>query len=265
MSVTDFIYDNTLLSSFDNGQYVISNFSVGNTPTEGQRNVAQTSLFMGKEQPFLYQTYTSTLTFVISIIKNPCIDSDTALTVQEVEKMKRWLCRPAPHVFRLIKKEYEDVFWEGSFNITEELIGSRRVGVTLTFISTRPFAVQNDTLFSGTVTSGEEITINDSSAELGYLYPDMTVTCLADGDLIIHNDFEDRSTIVKNCSENEVITFSKYLQIKTSLESHELFDDFNYKFLRICNNYATTENVITFSLPCEYEIVYNPIRKVIPV
>lgn len=259
------MYDGISLNSFKNGKYVMANFTTGNVPTEGQRNIVQTSLFSGKEQPFLYQTYSSTLSFTISIIKNPCIDDNIYFTVEDIEELKRWLCRPAPHIFRLIDSQYSDVYWEGSFNLTEEVTGSNRIGVTITFVSTRPFALQNDIQYSGTVNSGDTITINDSSVEQGFLYPDMVITCLANGELEIYNDFENRATIVKNCQVDEEITFSKYLQISTSNAMHDIYNDFNYQFFRICNNYETNENVITFSIPCRYSITYNPIRKVIPI
>lgn len=265
MSVADFIYDNTRLSEFQDGKYVMASFSSTTTPTEGQRDITQTSLFMGKEQPFLYQIYSSTLAFTITIIKNPCKTDEISISIEEMEALKRWLCRPAPHIFKLPEAEYQGVHWDGSFNITEELSGSRRIGATLNFISTRPYAVQDDVTYSGTATANEQIIINDTSVELGYLYPEVIITCSTSGDLVIHNDFEDRDTIVKNCTNGETLTFSKYLQLQSSQESHNVYDDFNFKFLRICNNYLTNENVITFSLPCEYTIVYNPIRKVIPV
>jgi len=265
LSAADFIYDGVKLSEFKNGAFLVANFTTGNTPTEGQRNINQTPLFMGKEQPFLYQNYTSTLTFTISIIKNPCYDSLGVISIQDMEDLKRWLCRPAPHAFKLTENEYKNIFWEGSFNITEELRGSTRIGATLTFVSTRPFALQEDTIFSNTVEAGETITITDTSVELGYIYPNMTVKCLEAGDLIITSDFEDRQTVIKNCKQDEIITFSKYLQIESSDTEHALYDDFNYKFPRICNNINTNVNNITFSLACEYSIIYNPIRKVIPV
>jgi len=259
------MYDNIALNDFKDGKYIMANFTTGDVPVEGQRNIAQTSLFSGKEQPFLYQNYSSTLTFTISIIKNPCKDDNIYLTVQDVEDLKRWLCRPAPHAFRLIDSQYNDVFWEGSFNLTEEIAGSNRIGVTITFVSTRPYALQNDIQYSGTVDSNGSITIQDSSVEQGFLYPDMTIVCSQSGDLEIYNDFDDRTTIVKNCEVDEVISFSKYLQISSSNSAHDVYNDFNYQFFRICNNYETNENVVTFSIPCEYTITYNPIRKVIPI
>lgn len=243
----------------------MANFTTGNVPTEGQRNIVQTSMFSGKDQPFLYQNYSSTLSFIISIIKNPCMDDNVYFTIEDIEELKRWLCRPAPHVFQLTNSQYNNIFWEGSFNITEEIVGSNRVGITATFVSTRPFALQQDVVYQGTISDNESLIINDSSIEQGYLYPDMTIVCLAGGELIIHNDFEDRETIITNCVKNEEITFSKYLQVSSSVSNHEIYNDFNYQFFRICNNYETNENVITFSLPCRYSITYNPIRKVIPI
>lgn len=111
----------------------------------------------------------------------------------------------------------------------------------------------------------EEVIIEDSSMEIGYIYPEITIRCLEDGNLSIYNDFDQRETIVENCSADEEITFSKYLQIESSLSEHEIYDDFNFVFTRIGNNFVTGENILTFSLPCEFTITYNPIRKVLPV
>ena len=280
LSIANFIYDDISFNTFEGGKYVIAGFNTETTASEGTRNLNQISLFMGKERPFGYLTYDTTLTFTISIIKNPCMDDNIIMGTSEIERLKRWLCRPAPHKLKLVSGEstnknwddyfnqfnqYENIYWEGSFNVTEELIGGRRIGVSLTFISTRPFALQEDTVFSGIIEAGQSIIIKDASNEIGYLYPDMTIKCLEGGELSIHNDFEDRYTVVENCTANETITFSRYLQITSDSASHNVYDNFNYVFLRIGNNFYSNENVLTFSMGCEYEIRYNPIRKVLPV
>ena len=135
----------------------------------------------------------------------------------------------------------------------------------MTFISTRPYALQDDVVFSGELNANGNVTINDLSTEIGYIYPTLIISCLDSGNLSIYNDFDQRTTTINNCSANEKIVFSKYLQIESSESSHNVYDDFNYTFLRIGNNFVTGENVLTFSLPCEYIITYNPIRKVLPI
>ena len=280
MSIANFIYDDIPLNTFEGGKYIIASFSTETTASEGTRNLNQISLFMGKERPFGYLTYDTTLTFTMSIIKNPCTNDNIIMGADEIERLKRWLCRPAPHKLKLIDSasiennwdeyfnqfnQYENIYWEGSFNITEEIIGGKRIGVSLTFISTRPFALQEDVVFSGAVAAGQSVIIEDDSNEIGYLYPDITIKCLESGELSIHNDFEDKYTVVENCAINEIITFSKYLQISSNNSSHNIYDYFNYEFLRIGNNFYSNENILTFSMSCEFEIRYNPIRKVLPV
>lgn len=267
LAISNFKYDNISLSNFNNGKYILGYFSTDENPTEGQRNYNQTPLFLGLEQPFVYSNYEDTLTFTLSIVKNPCVTDEDSISVIEMEALKRWLCRPAPHKFELDGEEYANIYWEGTFQIEEEIIGAKRAGVTLTFISTRPYALQKDVIFEGTIENIEDdtLTINDVSTEIGYTYPTIQITCKEAGDLIIYNSFDDRQTIVNNCRNNEVITFTRYLQITTNVSSHEIQDDFNYKFLRIGNNYSTRTNTLSFSIPCEYVITYNPIRKVLPI
>ena len=97
----------------------------------------------------------------------------------------------------------------------------------------------------------------------GYIYPDITITLKSAGDLKIMNEFDKRETVVRGCSSGETLTFTHLLQILSSNKSHELGDDFNYKFIRINNEYGNTLNKLTFNLPCTYSISYNPIAKVV--
>lgn len=268
MAISDFYYDNIRLSEFDGGKYVIGYFTAEETPKEGERVIHQTPLYFGKEQPFVYTNFEDTLTFTMGVIKNPCITDQTTISVAEMEKLKRWLDRPAPHTFQLSRASnspYYGIYWEGSFKVEEVIIGSQRVGVVLTFTSISPFAFQAQQVKEGTVQAGRSVTVYDISTEIGYVYPIMTITCNQSGTLELYNEYDQRHTIITNCSANETINFTKYLQISTSNANHNLSNDFNYQFLRIGNNYESNENIITFSLACDYTIRYTPIRKVIPV
>lgn len=265
MAINSFTYDGISLKIFNGGKYILGYFSTDENPKEGDRNYNKVSLYMGLEQPFVYSNYEDTITFTLGIIKNPCATDEAEITIEEMEELKRWLCRPAPHSFKIDDPKYEDIFWEGTFHFEEDITGSKRTGAVLTFESTRPYALQEDVTLIGDVEAEGTITIQDDSVEIGYIYPDMIITCKESGDLTINNSFDGRQTIIKNCEQDEIITFSKYLQITSSLESHDIANDFNYKFLRIGNNFDTQENNISFSLPCDYVITYNPVRKVIPI
>lgn len=268
MAISDFYYDNIRLSEFDGGKYMVAFFNVDETPKEGERVIHQTPLFFGKRHPYIYTNYEDTLTFTIGIIKNPCKTNQTTLSIIEMERLKRWLDRPSPHTFRLsksVKSEYYEIFWQGTFKVEEELAGSQRIGATLTFTSISPFAFQAQEKFQGTAKANSSITIYDPSTEIGYTYPSIEIICSKAGTLELYNEYDQRHTIVTDCRKNEVIHFTANLQISSSDSTHNIPNSFNYQFLRIGNNYESNANKITFLLPCDYTISYNPIRKVIPV
>lgn len=105
--------------------------------------------------------------------------------------------------------------------------------------------------------------LNDTSYEEGYIYPEMEITIKKDGDLTIHNSIENRETYIANCQANEVITLD-YPVIKSlhSSASHNIQNDFNWNFFRVANTYKNSRNDLTISLPCSIKIKYSPIVKV---
>ena len=159
--------------------------------------------------------------------------------------------------------DYEGIFWNGTFNVEEIHSDDVCVGFHLTFTATAPFGYKDKVEFSGSVSKDGSISIDDTSDDEGYIYPDITVTLKAAGDLKITNNFDKRTTVVRGCSSGETLTFTHLLQILSSNKSHELGDDFNYKFIRINNEYGNVVNKLTFNLPCTYSISYNPIAKVV--
>lgn len=62
--------------------------------------------------------------------------------------------------------------------------------------------------FSGSVDKDGSISINDTSDEEGYLYPDITITLKSAGDLKITNEYDKRTTVVRGCSSGETLTFT---------------------------------------------------------
>lgn len=68
--------------------------------------------------------------------------------------------------------------------------------------------------------------------------------------------------VIKNVSVGEVITIDGPTHIITSsLDSHKLYDDFNFEFFRIGNTINNRNNRISASLPCKLEFTYSPIIK----
>lgn len=129
---------------------------------------------------------------------------------------------------------------------------------------------ENDNIIEGTHTDGYQYvtlgqvykaSLNDTSYEEGYIYPQMEITVKRDGDLTIHNSIENRETFIANCKVNEVITLD-YPVIRSSDSSHKIQNDFNWTFFRVANTYDNSRNDLVVTLPCSIKIKYSPIVKV---
>lgn len=129
---------------------------------------------------------------------------------------------------------------------------------------------ENDNIIEGSHTDGYQYvslgqiykaSLNDTSYEEGYIYPQMEITVKRDGNLTIHNSIENRETYIANCKSNEVITLD-YPVIRSSDSSHNIQNDFNWAFFRVANTYDNSRNDLVISLPCSIKIKYSPIVKV---
>ena len=109
----------------------------------------------------------------------------------------------------------------------------------------------------------DKFTFFDISDEIGYIYPDIEIECLSDGNLDIYNSIEDRHTVIKNCSNGEKITFNDNLVMTTSVDPHKIQNDFNYKPFRISNSYESRKNIISSSIPVRITFEYSPYVKVV--
>lgn len=268
MRAVDFVYDGIQLSSYG---FIIADFDdnsdLGSVTTDSQLSFTNFSMFNGKWQPLSISTYKDTLRIEFSIIRNPCnIESEEKmfLSLSEIREFKRWLNRPTYHELRIIDDsgEFDGIFWNGSANVEEVHALGKCVGFDITFYTDRPFALGDTLTYKGTVDMNGVVKIVDASDDEGYVYPEIKLTLQTDGDLEITNSFDERTFLINDCVSGEVITITPELQILTS-ENREIGKAFNWKFLRICNNFRNRMNEFTFSLPCQYEIKYNPIVKAV--
>ena len=209
--------------------------------------------------------YESRIEITFQICKYSCVSSDPSpISVYELREIKRWLNRPDFHKFKLIQPDWADIYMEGSFNINHIEFSGQIYFLELTFISNRPFALHEPLVYSfQTTATNKKYAIYDISDEIGYIYPDLKITCLEDGDLEINNSSENRTTIIRGCKKNEVITFSKLLTISSSLSSHKIQNDFNFIFTRISNTYGNRKNELTFTKQAKVELIYSPYVKAV--
>ena len=136
-------------------------------------------------------------------------------------------------------------------------------------ITNRPFALLEPVCISfenteDDIEEGKVWSLSSMSDDEGYIYPEMTIVCNADGDLSMYNEAEDRDMVINNCSFGETITLN-YPIIESSLgddRKTKIQDDFNWVFYRRANKFMDSRNKTTISLPCSVEIIYCPIVKV---
>lgn len=267
MQAKDFEYDGEFLS--DKG-YIICSLDESNVQTinsDSQLTFNTQSFLNGKKLAYSSVLYEDRIEFSFLIMKKPCgkTQNQLAISGHEERELKRWLNRHNANKFKFIQPEWENIFLNGSFNVNNVEISGILYFLELNFISNSPLAFKENVSHKFVASSSNnKYTFFDESDEIGYIYPNLLkITCLESGDLEIHNSNENRTTVIKNCTKNEVITFNGDLYFFSSLPSHKIQNDFNYTFFRISNSYKNRRNELTLSKPAVIEFSYNPYVKAV--
>lgn len=264
MRATDFVYDGYSLSDygFMIGKIDSSNgtetFDVGSqitfntTPQHNGKYVALTNV-----------QYDSCVTCTFQICKIPCNVQDMEITFAEFRDLMRWLNRKEFLPFNFCIETGDIVYFDASFNVKKITVGGILYGLELTMETNRPFGYGDKIVHTLKFSNASQtIEIEDASDEIGYIYPDMKITCSSSGDLSIKNAEQNCTMLVKNCESGEVITISGNAQfITTSSTTHKIANDFNYQFMKIGNTFTNRKNTLSVSSPCSIELSYNPIIK----
>lgn len=218
----------------------------------------------GKKFNLTTSYYDENIQINFQICKNPCDMRNFEFSTSEIREIKRWLNRPNFHKFKLIQPKWADFYMMGSFNITELKLNGRVYVLNLTFTADSPLSYHEDITYEFDIENNYgNFLFYDISDEIGYIYPYIEITCLTNCNLTIHNSIEDRTTEIKGCYANEIITFTPELLISTSNPNHKIQNDFNYIFFRIANEYKNRKNIVTFSNPVHVKITYTPLVKVV--
>lgn len=263
MKAYDFMFDERTLSSFG---FIICNFggSKGlDTVTNGAEITFNTiSTLNGQKYELTSTQYDSCLEATFQICKISCGSDVKEITSVEFRELTRWLNRRKFIKFKLLDEDHIDLYYEATFNISRIEIDGCLYGLELSLITNRPFALkESKTITIRNTSHNGKHSLNDTSHEEGYIYPYTEITIKEDGDLNIYNAIEDRNTCITNCISGEVIIMD-YPIIRSSISSHNIQNDFNWKFFRVANTYENSRNDLTISIPCEIKIRYSPIVKV---
>ncbi len=263
MRTYDFSYGDKNLSDFG---FILCNFGGSKgleTVSDGCQITFNTVPVLGGSKHHLVNTeYEECLEDTWQICKHSCKGGIQEITETEHREITRWLNRKNFLKLKILDESHIDIYYEAIFNVSKIKIDGRLFGFELEVKTNAPFALRESRIINikNTVKNGKH-SINDTSHEEGYIYPKTEIVVNADGNLNIHNAIEDRNTYIANVSAGEIITMD-YPVIQSSNSSHNIQNDFNWKFFRIANTYDNSRNDLTISLPCSIKIKYSPIVKV---
>ena len=225
----------------------------------------------GKRHSLTSTQYDECITTTFDICKNPDIYDldDMEISKDECRDIMRWLNRREYLKFCVLPDVDMDsdlCYFNASFNITKIKVHEKLRGLRLTMETDRPFGTAPEKTVIMNFTEGNLTKIfNDGSNEIGVTYPTIIVKCNQSGDLKIKNEDENCEMEVKNCELNEIISvYGDTRIITSSLDGHDISNDFNYVYFRIGNYYRKRDNKITVSLPCTITLKYTPIIKDAP-
>ena len=261
--IKDFIFDGQALSDFGYIAIFENSEDVIEVSAMQYENIKGALSDISHRVSYNYeQNYTSTFL----IIKSECENNEDELwmTHDDISEMTRWLARKQYKWFRFIDEEDDDEIWyKVQVKVSKEYIGDRVLGLQLTVTANAPYGFTREIKKK---IQDSEFTINAISDEEGYIYPDMTIEMLANGDFELLNEYENRITKIANCVAGEVITISggDNLQISSSV-NHDFTKDFNYVFPRLCNMYGDNNNIIDVlsETGSEYEATFNETTNIV--
>lgn len=264
MKCYDFFYDGEYLSEMG---YVLCRFGSGgmDTISNGSEITFNTvSSQYGQKFELANTEYEDCISATFQICIDPCNLNIQEISIDEMRKIMRWLNRKGFHKFKLVDPEYTNIYFEASFNVSKIELDGILVGFELEMTTNSPYAHMEPITIqikNGITEGTYERSLVCKSDDEGFIYPKMEITVNGAGDLEITNEFENRTTIIKNCSVGEVITLDHPV-IQTSNAEHKIMDDFNWVFFRLAKTYKDDNNPITISLPCTIKLTYSPIVKV---
>ena len=269
----DFEYANRRLSDFDcimcsiNTDSGMREVNIGCDITFNTVKNNQSSL-----HKVTSSTYENVYSVTFDIIKNICgkDQEDMYMTAEEVRHLVKWLNRRKYHKFKMYGEDHDitSLIYFGSFNVKQIMLGTKIIGLSLTFTSNSPYALADkNTVIFDISKENEKVYLFGDGDEYGNVYPSVKIlfkeTC---DEFTIVNHTTSTILSLRNCVEGETITLDgEHKIITTDNDTHKdtLYNDFNYEYLNIFIDESDfNENKYEVSSPCLISIEYYPVRKV---
>lgn len=281
MYATDFEYNGKRLSDY--GMMICRFDSSGlETVSSGADITYQTVKSVGADKLKMCGCkYDETYTTTFQICLNPSNSDDIYLSPDKISSLQRWLCRKdGYHPFKPVQEDLLDIFWNAAFSSKQIELTGKVAGLELTMYTDSPYAYLAAEPVTYSLQPGEQFSFFDSSDEVGFIYPTVTINCGGDEQIqaeddckiILQNSLDhNRKTVLTNLKNGEVITLDgeNKLIFSSDASRTNLSNSFNYYFPRIFNKIENgmdiRENIFTLSetsIPCRITFHYAPIRKI---
>ena len=217
---------------------------------------------------FLSSKYDSVLSGTFQVCKNPCTTSSKYFDAEDIRAMNRWLCRKdGYHKFKIVKdgdEGYSEFYFNAYLNVKKIEGLGHVIGLEITVTTDAPFAYfePKSAVMNLSVSDLQYVYI-DMSDEVGTLYPNFKITCLANGDYVIKNSMSGIQSKISGCQTGEIITMdSEHKILSSSVRGDDLLKSFNFGWLDIKNTLDERKNTYSSNLPCKIEMIYSPIAKI---
>lgn len=239
----------------------------GNSPSDTSGGTIEFSLISSPTQQNRWYksgnaNYTEAIKFEFQVVKQNREPIDS----YEYSAIVRWLQRKDKfREFTITRKDYDLATFYAQLNVSPIQVGGNIIGLAISGTTDSPYAYgQLITKKVQTENSIGTITFFDMSDEIGYIYPDIEIDISSACNLKITNETSGEFFKLDNCIENEVISINgQFLEITSTALSHKIYNDTNFKFPRIVNDFNKRINVFKIEGNCSLAMKYRPIRKVV--
>lgn len=215
--------------------------------------------------------YTESYSSTFQICKNPDTGKDLYFNPNEISALQRWLCKKDNyHQFHPIQDDLKDIYWNATFSCKQININGKIAGLELTLYTDSPYAYVRQAPIFYSVLPGESFSLYDTSDEVGWIYPTVTITCKGNGNIDLQNNLDNKILRLTNLSKGETIILnSENKLITSSFNRSDLQNNFNFYYPRIFNKIINgidvRENIFTLSatsIPCDITFEYSPTIKI---
>lgn len=272
MYATDFQFDGKLASSF--GLIICTFDNAGDITT--MRNGADVNLVTSRIPSsniwnHVSAQYSEVLSVTFQVAKKPACDGSDQnpyFAPHEQRAINRWLNRLDNYYpFRIIQDGYEKIYFNAQINVKKIETGGKVAGFELTVTTDRPFGYyeRQELVFPIEPAVGVyTYSFIDMSDDIGTEDAIIEIKCMESGELCIMNDLMQKTMLIKNCVEGEVITIDTLLRkIKSNKrDTSQLLKDFNFVWLTVGNTPDSKTNNISSNLAVDMKISYCPVCKI---